>query len=89
MIEPSNIKWLGPIVGPIVGPKPLIVIYNYYRFQTSMTLVDFKFSISKIYIDFRPHKKEIYKFSRFQKSRIVIDLRNLGIIVDFRNLGFL
>ena len=51
-----------------------------------MKVVDFK--ISKIHIDFRPHKKEIYKISRFQKSRNIADFTNLGIIVDFRNLGF-
>ena len=54
------------------------VLYNSYRFQTSMIVVDFKFSISEIHIDFRPHKKEIYNYSRFQTSRTVVDFRHLG-----------
>ena len=52
-----------------------------------MIVVDFKISISKIHIDFRLHKKEIYSLSRFQKSKIVVDFINVGIMVDFKNLG--
>ena len=45
-----------------------------------MIVVDFKISVSKIHIDFRLHKEEIYNYSRFQRSRTIVDFRHLGYI---------
>ena len=52
-----------------------------------MTIVDVRFSISKIHIDFRSHKKEIYNYSRFLKSRVVVDFRPFRIGIEFEPLG--
>ena len=55
---------LCPKFKPRIVNLPL-VIYNYgYRFQTSMIVVDLKFSISMIHIEFK---------ANFQKSTTVLD----------------
>ena len=52
-----------------------------------MTVVDFRFSISKTHIDITPYKKEIYNSYRFQKSRTVVDFRHLVQGIEFEPLG--
>ena len=62
---------LCPKFRPHIVNLPL-VMYNYdYRFQTSMIVVDLKFSICTIHLEFKEN---------FKKSTTILDFYNHGML---------